>query len=148
MSLADPFNPQRFLDAQASIYAQALAEIRAGRKETHWMWFIFPQLAGLGFSEMAERYAITSLNEARAYLAHPALGPRLIEITEAALSVDGRSANEIFGTPDDLKLRSSATLFAEASPTDAVFERLLQKYFGGERDQKTLRLIIGDGDAA
>lgn len=142
MSSADPFNLQRFLDAQESFYALALAEIRTGRKESHWMWFIFPQLAGLGFSEMAERYAVTSLDEARAYLAHPILGPRLIEVAEAALSVSGRSASEIFGTPDDLKLRSCATLFAAASPPGSVFEQLLEKYYRGERDEKTLRLLI------
>jgi uncharacterized protein (DUF1810 family) len=138
---ADPFNLQRFLDAQEHVYARALAEIRAGRKETHWMWFIFPQLDGLGFSETAERYAITSLDEARAYLAHPTLGPRLIEVAEAALSVTSSSARSVFGTPDDLKLRSCATLFAEASQSGSVFERLLAKYYRGQRDEKTLRLL-------
>jgi uncharacterized protein (DUF1810 family) len=141
MPSADSFKLQRFLDAQEPVYARALAEIRAGRKESHWMWFVFPQLDGLGSSPMAERYAITSLDEARAYLAHPTLGPRLIEIAEAALSVNGRSASEIFGTPDDLKLRSCATLFAEASPPGSVFERLLEKYHRGEKDEKTSRLL-------
>lgn len=141
MSPADPFNLHRFVDAQESVHARALAEIRAGRKESHWMWFVFPQLAGLGFSPMSERYAITSLEEARAYLAHPTLGPRLIEIGEAALSVSGRSVSEIFGTPDDLKLRSCVTLFGEASPTGSVFERLLEKYYRREKDEKTLRLL-------
>ena len=141
MCSADPFNLQRFLDAQESFYALALAEIRTSRKQSHWMWFIFPQLAGLGFSPMAERYAITNLDEARAYLAHPILGPRLIEVAEAALSVSDRSASEIFGTPDDLKLRSCATLFAKAAPPGSVFERLLEKYYRGARDEKTLQLL-------
>jgi uncharacterized protein (DUF1810 family) len=141
MPAADLFNLQRFLDAQASIYAQAIAEIRAGRKESHWMWFIFPQLAGLRSSEMAERYAIASLDEARAYLAHPALGTRLIEVVEAALGVNSSSARAVFGTPDDLKLRSCATLFAAASPPGSGFERLLEKYYRGEKDEKTLRLL-------
>ena len=138
---ADPFDLNRFIDAQEGIYAQALTEIRGGRKESHWMWFVFPQFDGLGFSAMAERYAIKSLDEARAYLAHPTLGPRLAECVEAALGVEGRSAREIFGTPDDLKLRSCATLFAEVSPAGSGFERLLGKYFDGERDEKTLRLL-------
>ncbi|BBO34553.1 DUF1810 domain-containing protein [Lacipirellula parvula] len=141
MHSADSFNLQRFLDAQEHVYARALAEIRAGRKETHWMWFIFPQLDGLGFSPMAERYAITNLDEARAYLAHPTLNTRLIEVAEAALSVNSSSARAVFGTPDDLKLRSCATLFAEASPPGSVFERLLEKYYRGEKDEKTLRLL-------
>ena len=137
----DPFELERFVEAQKHVYAQALAEIRAGSKESHWMWFIFPQFDGLGFSAMAERYAIKSLDEAREYLAHPTLGPRLVECVEAALGVEGRSAREIFGTPDDLKLRSCATLFAEVSPAGSGFERLLAKYFGGERDVRTLRLL-------
>ena len=141
MPSADPFNLQRFLDAQEHVYARALAEIRAGRKETHWMWFIFPQLDGLGFSPMAERYAITNLDEARAYLVHSVLGPRLIEVAEAARGVNNSSARAVFGTPDDLKLRSCATLFAEASQPGSVFERLLEKYCRGEKDEKTLRLL-------
>jgi uncharacterized protein (DUF1810 family) len=137
----DPFDLGRFVEAQKQSYAQALAEIRAGRKESHWMWFIFPQFDGLGFSPMAERYAIKSLDEARAYLTHPTLGPRLVECVEAALGVEGRSARAIFGTPDDLKLRSCATLFAEVSPAGSGFERLLAKYYGGGRDVRTLRLL-------
>ena len=137
----DPFELERFVEAQKDVYAQALAEIRAGSKESHWMWFIFPQFDGLGFSPMAERYAIKSLDEAREYLAHRTLGPRLVECVEAALGVEGRSAREIFGTPDDLKLRSCATLFAEVSPAGSGFERLLAKYYGGERDVRTLRLL-------
>lgn len=140
----DPFDLERFVKAQKFTYARALAEIRAGRKESHWMWYIFPQFDGLGFSAMAERYAIKSLDEARAYLAHPTLGPRLVECVEAALGVEGRSARAIFGTPDDLKLRSCATLFAEVSPAGSGFERLLGKYYGGGRDEKTLKLVGSD----
>ena len=137
----DPFDLGRFVEAQQHVYARALAEVRAGRKESHWMWYVFPQFAGLGFSAMAERYAIKSLDEARAYLAHPTLGPRLVECVEAALGVEGRSAREIFGAPDDLKLRSCATLFAEVSPAGSGFERVLEKYYGGGRDERTLRLL-------
>ena len=108
---------------------------------SHWMWFIFSQFDGLGFSATSRLYAIKSIAEAQAYLAHPVLGPRLIECAEAALRVEGRTAIEIFGSPDDLKLRSSATLFASVSPPGSVFDRLLEKYFGGERDEKTLRLM-------
>jgi uncharacterized protein (DUF1810 family) len=137
----DPHDLGRFVDAQAGDYDQALAEIKSGRKRSHWTWYIFPQIDGLGFSSMSRRYSIKSLDEARAYLAHPLLGQRLVECCEAALSVDGRSAYEIFGSPDDMKLKSCATLFASVSPPDSVFDRLLGKYFQGERDGKTLRLI-------
>jgi uncharacterized protein (DUF1810 family) len=137
----DPHDLSRFLEAQESTYDRALAEISAGRKESHWMWFIFPQFAGLGFSETSQFYAITSLDEARAYLAHPILGPRLMACTEAALAVRGKSAREVFGSPDDMKLKSCATLFAAVSEPGSVFERLLARYFGGERDAKTLRLL-------
>jgi len=140
--MADPFDLDHFVRAQEDTYAQALAEIRAGRKRSHWMWFVFPQIAGLGSSPMAERYAIESLPEARAYLQHAVLGPRLVECSESACAVNGRSAFEIFGTPDDLKLRSSATLFDAVSAPGSVFDRLLQKFFDGERDPKTL-VIIG-----
>ena len=112
----DPYDLDRFVKIQAGVYTTALSEIRRGRKSSHWMWHIFPQLAGLGFSAMAQRYAISDLAEAEAYLKHPLLGPRLVECAEAALLVQGRSAYEIFGSPDDLKFRSSATLFAAASP--------------------------------
>lgn len=139
--MSDPFNLSRFLDAQADDYAQALAEIRASRKRTHWMWYIFPQFDGLGVSATSRLYAIKSVAEARAYLAHPVLGPRLVECAEAALGVKGRSATEVFGSPDDLKLRSSATLFASVLPPASVFDRLLAKYFGGDRDEKTLGLM-------
>ncbi|HEY1376019.1 MAG TPA: DUF1810 domain-containing protein [Gemmataceae bacterium] len=139
----DPFDLSRFVDAQAGDYGHALAEIKSGRKRTHWMWYVFPQFDGLGASPTAKRYAIKSVAEAKAYLAHPTLGPRLVECAEAVLGVEGRSATEIFGSPDDLKLRSSATLFAAESPPGSVFERVLAKYYGGRPDEKTLRLIGG-----
>lgn len=138
---ADPHDLNRFVEAQVDTYLQALAEIRGGRKRSHWMWFIFPQIDGLGFSATTKRYAIKSLAEAEAYLAHPILGPRLLAIAEAALQVEGCSAADIFGSPDDRKLQSCATLFASISPADSVFQCLLDKYYGGERDEKTLRLI-------
>jgi len=137
----DPFDLDRFIDAQADVYERALAELRAGRKRSHWMWFIFPQIGGLGYSATARYYAIQSLAEARAYLDHPVLGPRLRECAEALLAIEGRSAAEIFGYPDDLKLGSCMTLFDLASRTDAVFGRILAKYFGGARDDKTLQLV-------
>jgi uncharacterized protein (DUF1810 family) len=139
--MRDPFDLQRFLDAQDGVYEQALAEIRSGRKRSHWMWFIFPQYDGLGFSEMSKLYAIRSHDEAKAYLEHPVLGGRLVGCVEAVLAIEKRSASEIFGSPDDLKLRSSATLFAAVSPAGSVFEQLLDKFFHGTRDERTLRLI-------
>jgi uncharacterized protein (DUF1810 family) len=138
---ADPFDLQRFVDAQDGIYDQALAEIKAGLKQSHWMWFIFPQFEGLGSSPMSQRYAIKGRAEARAYLDHPVLGARLIECAEAALAVDVRLIVNLFHFPDDLKLQSSATLFAAMSGADSVFERLLAKWFGGEPDQKTLSAL-------
>ncbi|HEX8235582.1 MAG TPA: DUF1810 domain-containing protein [Abditibacteriaceae bacterium] len=138
---SDLYNLSRFLRAQANDYDQALSEIRSGRKRTHWMWYIFPQLAGLGSSSTAQHYAITSADEARAYVNHPVLGPRLRECVEAVLQVEGRSAAEIFGSPDDLKLKSCASLFACVSPPGSVFERLLAKYYQGEPDGKTLKLL-------
>ena len=133
-----------FIDAQRDIYEAALAEIRGGRKRTHWMWFIFPQIAGLGSSPTSQRYAIRDRGEAEAYLRHPILGPRLVECAEAVVALEGRSAAEVFGFPDDRKLRSCATLFAEVSPTGSVFERLLDKCFGGNRDEKTVELLEKD----
>src|SRR5690348_18193089 len=112
----DPFELERFAAAQANVIARVKDELRAGRKQSHWMWFVFPQLAGLGFSPMAQRYAIASLAEARAYLAHTLLGARLRECTELVLAIHGKSAHDIFGSPDDLKFRSCLTLFAEAVP--------------------------------
>ena len=138
---ADPFNLARFVDAQAENYDDALAEVSAGRKRSHWMWYVFPQLDGLGSSPMAKRYAIESLAEAKAYLEHPVLGARLLAVAEAALAVQGRTATELFGSPDDMKLRSSATLFAETSAAGSVFHRLLEKYFAGHADERTLELL-------
>jgi uncharacterized protein (DUF1810 family) len=131
----------RFVRAQETDYQRALSEIRSGRKRSHWMWYIFPQIDGLAFSSTSKHYAIKSLAEAKAYLDHPILGPRLLECAQAVIGVEGRSATEIFGSPDDLKLRSSATLFACVSPPGSVFDRLLEKYYRGERDGKTLQLL-------
>lgn len=140
----DPFDLNRFVAAQERVYPQALSEIRSGRKRSHWMWFIFPQLAGLGTSPTARHYAIRSIDEARAYLAHWVLGPRLISCAEAALAVEGRTAREVFGTPDDLKLRSCATLFAQIGPAGSVFHRLLEHDFAGQPDARTLALLEAD----
>ena len=137
----DPHDLSRFVQAQEGNYEHALAEIVSGRKRTHWMWYVFPQLDGLAFSSTSKLYSIKSLEEARAYLDHPILGPRLLECAEAVMRVDGRSATEIFGSPDDLKLRSCATLFACVLPPGSVFDRLLAKYYGGRRDGKTLNLL-------
>lgn len=134
---------QRFIAAQESNYDAALREITAGRKRTHWMWYVFPQLDGLGSSEMARRYAIRDTDEARAYLAHPVLGERLQACARAALEHGDKSATEIFGTPDDLKLRSSATLFAAVSEEGSVFHRLLAQFYPGGPDPATLRLLGG-----
>jgi uncharacterized protein (DUF1810 family) len=137
----DPHYLNRFLEAQQSTYAQALAEINGGRKQSHWMWYIFPQFEGLGFSPTSRKYAIKSLAEAEAYLRHAVLGPRLIASAEAVLRVEGRSAWDIFGSPDDLKLRSCATLFASVSPPGSVFDQVLMKYFGGQPDPRTVDLV-------
>ena len=137
----DPFDLDRFVRAQEGDYQQALSEIISGRKRSHWIWFIFPQIDGLGSSSTSKLYSIKSSAEAKAYLDHPVLGPRLLECAEAVVAVDDRSATEIFGSPDDLKLRSCATLFAAASPQGSVFDRIVEKYFRGERDGKTLRLL-------
>ena len=137
----DPHDLNRFAAAQQGDYDRALAEVRSGRKRSHWMWYVFPQFDGLGSSSTARHYAIKSVAEAEAYLRHPVLGPRLVECCEAALAVEGKSAHDIFGTPDDLKLFSCATLFAHVSPPGSVFEQLLDKYYQGQRDEKTLQLI-------
>jgi len=137
----DPFNLQRFVHAQVSTYATALSELRAGGKRSHWIWYIFPQVEGLGFSAMSKRYAIVDVDEAKAYLAHPVLGPRLSECADAVLSVQGRSARQIMGSPDDMKLHSSMTLFAHVSDEGRVFHQVLDKYFDGAEDEATLRLI-------
>ena len=131
----------RFRSAQEGVYHEALAEIRAGRKRSHWMWFIFPQYAGLGSSATSQRYAIGSRDEAAAYLAHPVLGARLLESAQALLDVSGRTAPEIFGSIDAMKLRSSATLFAAVSPNGSVFHRIIDTYFQGRPDGRTLELI-------
>jgi uncharacterized protein (DUF1810 family) len=136
--MADLFNLERFVDAQAPVYQQARRELEAGRKQSHWMWFVFPQIAGLGQSAMSIRFSIASLDEAKAYLAHPVLGPRLRECARLALDVEGKTAREIFRSVDEMKFRSSMTLFARASPEDNVFERCLTKYFGGGEDPATL----------
>ena len=132
--------------AQAADYDQALSELRDGKKRSHWMWYIFPQIEGLGQSSMSQRYSIKSAAEARAYLDHPVLGPRLRECAAVVNAIVGRSALEIFGSPDDMKLRSCATLFARVSE-DGVFEQLLQKYFDDQRDEETLRRLGATTDA-
>jgi uncharacterized protein (DUF1810 family) len=132
------FDLERFVEAQDRDYDRALGEVRSGRKRTHWMWYVFPQIEGLGSSSMAKRFAIRNRAEAEAYLAHPILGPRLFEIAEAALAVNAESASDVFGHPDDLKLRSCATLFAAVLPPGSVFEKLIGKYFDGKRDGETL----------
>jgi uncharacterized protein (DUF1810 family) len=134
----DEFNLNRFVDAQASVYEGVLAELRQGCKTGHWMWFIFPQLKGLGFSSTAQYYGIGSLAEAESYLAHPQLGQRLLECTRLVNSIEGRSLREIFGTPDDLKFRSSMTLFAHATSQNAIFLEALNKFCGGNFDPATL----------
>jgi uncharacterized protein (DUF1810 family) len=136
--MIDPFQLERFVDAQQSVYESVLCELRAGRKRSHWMWFIFPQIAGLGQSAISARFALSSLNEAVAYLAHSVLGPRLRECSTLVTGVEGRSIAEIFRPPDDMKFRSSMTLFSQAAPQDPIFAACLQKYFGGELDPLTL----------
>jgi uncharacterized protein (DUF1810 family) len=137
-SASDPFDLQRFVDAQARVYPSVLDELRAGRKRGHWIWFIFPQVAGLGSSPTAARYAISSLDEARAYLRHDVLGPRLHECAQLVNAVQGRSIGQIFGSPDDLKVRSSMTLFVRATQNNSEFVELLARYYDGEEDQLTL----------
>ena len=137
----DPFDLNRFLGAQEADYDDALAEIRVGEKRTHWMWYIFPQIDGLAFSSTAKRYSIKSIEEAQAYIDHPTLGSRLRECAEAVLGVQSRTALEIFGSPDDLKLRSCMTLFDAISLPGSVFDRLLEKFYRGERDAKTLHQL-------
>jgi uncharacterized protein (DUF1810 family) len=137
----DPFDLRRFVDAQANVYERALSEIKNGRKRSHWMWFIFPQVEGLGTSSTSRRYAIKSIAEAKAYLAHPILGPRLLESAEAGLAVETSSASEVFGSPDDMKLRSCATLFSCVSAPRSVFSQLIDKYFEGKLDDRTLQVL-------
>ena len=136
--MTDPFNLQRFVDAQAPVYDAVVRELVAGEKRSHWMWFVFPQIAGLGFSPTSVFYAISSLDEAKAYLAHPALGLRLRDCTRLVLVAEGRTARQIFGAVDEMKFRSSMTLFARAEPGASVFEDCLDAFFAGDRDPATL----------
>ena len=147
MADVDPFHLDRFVRAQAPVIVTVRAELLRGRKQSHWMWFVFPQIAGLGGSDMARRYAIGSLAEARAYLAHPVLGPRLAELTRIVLSHAGQSAQAIFGGIDAVKFRSSLTLF-EAAGGDGVFAQALNAFFGCERDQATLARLAGERPAS
>ena len=142
---SDPFNLSRFVEAQRSAYEEAVDELRRGRKSSHWMWFVFPQIDGLGHSTTARFYAITCLDEAQAYLAHPELGPRLVACCDALLAVDGKSAREILGSPDDIKLKSSMTLFAQVSGAPAQFAQVLDKYYSGRQDERTLELLKSAG---
>jgi uncharacterized protein (DUF1810 family) len=141
---SDPYDLDRFVRAQAADYDQALSELRDGRKRTHWMWYIVPQMEGLGISPMSRQFAIRSAAEARAYLDHPVLGPRLQECATVVYGISGRTALDIFGAPDDMKLRSSATLFASVSG-GGIFEQLIQKYFDGQSDEKTLQALGSTG---
>lgn len=137
----DPFNLARFVTAHEGAYKRAFREIVAARKDSHWMWFIFPQVAGLGTSDMARRYAISGMPEATAYMEHSVLGPRLLECCEALLRIVGSSASEIFGFPDDMKLKSSMTLFAQARKSKDVCQAVIKKYFGGKPDERTLQIL-------
>lgn len=139
--MADPFNLQRFVNAQAPVYRTVLDELRVGCKESHWMWFVFPQHHELGQSSMAKRYGITSLAQAQAYMAHPILGPRLVECCELLLAVKGKSAFDILGTPDDMKLKSCVTLFRAAQNAVPVWDRVLQRFYGGQPDRATLEIL-------
>jgi uncharacterized protein (DUF1810 family) len=143
--MPDAYHLQRFVDAQAVVYSQVVAELRQGGKRSHWMWFIFPQLAGLGFSAMAQRYAIASCAEAEAYLAHDVLGARLIECTRLMLDVNGKQIRDILGSPDDMKFRSSMTLFGEVS-NDPIFAEAIAKYYRDGKDQATLDILARLGD--
>jgi uncharacterized protein (DUF1810 family) len=141
----DPYDLARFIAAQEDSYDDAVEELRRGRKRSHWMWFVFPQVAGLGSSYAARRFAISSLEEARAYLQHPVLGPRLLECAEAMLGNTGATARQVLGDIDAMKLRSSMTLFARAAPGEAVFTKVLDQYFGGSPDELTDRLLSASG---
>jgi uncharacterized protein (DUF1810 family) len=139
--MTDPFDLARFVDAQGATYPQALQELKAGHKRSHWMWFISPQVAGLGFSAMAQCYAISGLDEARAYLQHPVLGERLRVCTAAVNAVTGRTAHQVFGSPDDMKFRSSMTLFERAEPAEPAFRTAMERYFDGQGDPRTLEKL-------
>jgi len=142
--MSDTFDLERFVEAQQGIYETALAELRAGAKKTHWMWFIFPQIQGLGHSATAQYYALSDIDEADAYLRHPLLGRRLLECTDAVNALEGLSALEIFGRPDNLKFHSSMTLFALAAPTVGAFQRALDRYFDGVKDGRTMEILRGE----
>lgn len=137
----DTFNLQRFIDAQENDYSLALSEIKNSRKQSHWMWYIFPQLQGLGFSSISNYYSIKNIEEAKAYLHHPVLGNRLIELCTALLQLATNDAHEVFGSPDDLKLRSCLTLFASIEETSIIFQSALDKFYNGQKDGKTLKLL-------
>ena len=139
--MSDPYDLERFVRAQDPVMAEVLRELRDGRKRTHWMWFVFPQLRALGRSPTAQHYGIGSLAEAQAYLAHPVLGPRLIECTELVCAIRGRTTHEIFGSPDDLKFRSSMTLFEAVQPAPSLFSEALDAFFAGDRDAATLERL-------
>ncbi len=139
--MKDPYNLQRFVDAQSPVFERVISELRQGRKRGHWMWFIFPQISGLGHSAMAARFAISSRQEAEAYLDHPILGPRLRECIRLLTLVEGRTIQEILGYPDDLKFRSSLTLFARVTPDDRIFQDALDKFYGGGYDAMTLERL-------
>ena len=142
--MSDAFDLERFVSAQAPVFAEALAEICAGRKRSHWMWFVFPQLRGLGMSSTAQHYGISDLGEARAYLAHPLLSERLLRCTEAVMAIEGRSLHEIFGSPDDLKFASSMTLFSIAAPERPnLFQQAIQRCCGGQADPRTVAFLQG-----
>jgi uncharacterized protein (DUF1810 family) len=141
LTSSDPHDLQRFVAAQAPVYDQALAELRAGAKRSHWMWFVFPQLKALGRSATAQRFGIADLREAEAYWRHPLLGPRLLACTDAMLAIDGKTALQILGSPDDLKFGSSMTLFARAAPDEPAFRQAIDKYFSGRFDERTLELL-------
>ena len=145
--MTDPYHLQRFVDAQDPVFAQVCAELAAGAKTSHWMWFMFPQLKALGRSDIARHYGITSLAEAGAYWQHAVLRPRLKKCVERVLAVNGKTALQVFGSPDDLKLRSSLTLFAQVAPQEPVFRQALEKYYGGQPDARTLELLAAAGAA-
>jgi uncharacterized protein (DUF1810 family) len=141
--LSDPHDLKRFVAAQEGVYGSVCAELRSGAKRSHWMWFIFPQIAGLGHSAMAKKFAIASLEEAIAYLGHPLLGPRLRECTDLVTAVKDRSINQILGSPDDMKFCSSMTLFAQAAQDNAIFRGAIEKYYSGRFDPATLEILRG-----
>ena len=145
--MEDPYNLNRFVEAQNPVYARVCDELRKGRKTSHWMWFIFPQIAGLGFSSMSRRFSITSLDEARAYLDHPVLGPRLIECTKLVCAIPQKTIHEILGSPDDMKFRSCMTLFCQAADQPDLFKDVLKRYFSGQFDTLTLERVQGSPPA-